>query len=177
MTQTKEADSELTKRAEEIKQWVKEVKRHVTFADEATNVGTGLHPPPPNDENNATQTDPSFEEKWNALVEQHRAARHALNEIENKMWEMQYNRQQMLTAGPSAPRSQSSLPNSPDTDTRGILSEAPWLYNDMAKLEVAQQEQVELGDIDMEEQQRRKEEKEARNIWARFNQHSQPRKR
>jgi hypothetical protein len=177
MPQKKEKSSERTNRAGENKQWVREGKRHVTFADEAANVGPGPYPPPPDDENNATQTDPSFEAKWNALVEQHRAARHALHEIENKMWEMQYSRQQMSTERPSAHRPQSSHPNSPNADSRGILSEALGLYNDMAKLEIAHQEQVDLGDIDLEEQQRRKELQQAQNIWARFDRHSQPRHR
>jgi hypothetical protein len=93
------------------------------------------------------------------------------------MWEMQYSRQQMSTERPSAHRPQSSHPNSPNADSRGILSEALGLYNDMAKLEIAHQEQVDLGDIDLEEQQRRKELQQAQNIWARFDRHSQPRHR
>lgn len=176
MAQKKEKSSERTNRAEEIKQWVQEGKRHVTCTDKAANVGTGPYPPPSDGENDATQTGSSFETKWNELVEQHRAARHALHEIENKMWEMQYSRQQMSTAGPSAPRPQSSHPDNPDTDSRGILSEALGLYNDMAKLGIAHQEQVESEDIDLE-QQRRKELKQAQNIWARFDRHSQPRHR
>lgn len=179
MGQKKERSSGRTNRAEHIKQWVQEGKRHVTFIDRAANIGTGPYPPPSDDENKATQTDPSFETEWKELVEQHRAARHALHEIENKMWEMQYSRQQMSTGGPSAPRPQSSHSNNPDTDTnsRGTLVEALGLYNDMAKLGIAHQEQAELEDIDLEEQQRRKEIKQAQNIWARFDRHSMPRGR
>ncbi|KAJ4184658.1 hypothetical protein NW755_009113 [Fusarium falciforme] len=53
MAQKKEKSSERTNRAEEINQWVQE----------------GPYPPPSDDENNTTQTGPSFETKWNALVE------------------------------------------------------------------------------------------------------------
>ncbi|KAJ4329286.1 hypothetical protein N0V84_000181 [Fusarium piperis] len=79
MSQVNKKRRERTTRAEETELWVQAVDHRVTFAD---------------DENYAAQTDPSFETKWNTLMEQYHAARKtledSLQEIENKMWELKY---------------------------------------------------------------------------------------
>ncbi|RSL61021.1 hypothetical protein CEP54_006483 [Fusarium duplospermum] len=140
-------------------------------------VQEGPYPPPPDDEDKAIQDDISFQVRWNTLVGHHRATRHMLQNIENEMWEMQYSRQEMLTEGPSAHRPQSPTPEYSTADARAIRERMLELEKEAKQLGILDKGKAELRDIDPEpeEEKRRREQREAQNIWARFDRHSLPR--
>ncbi|KAM0421235.1 hypothetical protein ACHAPT_010957 [Fusarium lateritium] len=172
MTQRKGKSVERRRRAEETERWVQDGERHVNFADQS-DVGREPHLPTSDGENSAAPSHASFETEWNALVEQHRVARRALHDIENKMWELQYSRHQISTEVSSTCCLHAA---GFDPDTEEIENGAPELESEVDNLEGVGGEQVEL-DVNDEEEEWMKEVRRGQNIWARFNRHSQPRPR
>lgn len=180
MSQRNKRSPDRTGREEETKMWVQNGKNRVTVAYDAADVCVGPYPPPPNDESCATRTDPPFETKWNKLIEQYHeyrtALEDALQEIENQMRELRSSHQQICTEVPPSTRlSESQHATNLDHDATGTANKPYGLENEMAKLEIANRDQPGLGEVDPGEEERREEERRARNIWRAFDRHSQPR--